>query len=148
MADALNIADPRVARLAAWWEHLTPASLATLTSVYDEHLHFVDPFNDVRGAAALLALLMRMFERLDEPRFVMLDVASQAHGAVLIWDFHYRLRDWQPTRQRLIHGASHVRFGADGRVIEHRDYWDAAAQVYAQLPLLGGVLRWLRHRIG
>lgn len=148
MADALNDTEPRVARICAWWEGLSPASLAALTTVYDDEVHFVDPFNDLHGAAALQALLRRMFERLVEPRFVVRETALHAQGAVLIWDFHYRLRGWQPARQRRIHGASHLRFGADGRVIEHRDYWDAAGEVYAHLPLLGGVLRWLGRHIG
>lgn len=148
MADALIAKDPRVARLCAFWEQLSPATLATLTAIYDDDTLFSDPFNDIRGAPAVHALLTRMFERLSVARFVVREVALQDHGAVLVWDFHYRLRDWQPTRDRLIHGVSHVRFGADGRVTEHRDYWDAAAQVYAHLPLLGAVLRWLRHRIG
>lgn len=89
-----------------------------------------------------------MFQRLHEPRFVVHAVALQHDGAVLMWDFDYRLRDWQPQRERSIHGLSHVRFGDDGRLIEHRDYWDAAAQVYAQLPLFGSVLRWLQARLG
>ena len=148
MADALKYGDLRVARVCAFWENLSPATLASLATVYHDDTRFTDPFNSLHGAAALHTLLTRMFERLDEPRFVIVEVAPQDHGAFLVWDFHYRLRDWQATRARLIHGVSHVRFGADGRVVSHRDYWDAASQVYEQLPLLGGVLRWLKHRIG
>ncbi|MCC6708253.1 MAG: nuclear transport factor 2 family protein [Gammaproteobacteria bacterium] len=144
----MTISDPRVTTVCRLWETLSPDSLATLASVYHEQVHFIDPFNDIRGTAALQALLTRMFERLAEARFVVLEVALQADGAVLIWDFHYRLRDWQPARQRLIHGLTHLRFDDDGRVLEHRDYWDASMQVYAQLPLLGAVLRWLRRHIG
>ena len=144
----MTISDPRVTTVCRLWETLSPDSLATLASVYHEQAHFIDPFNDIRGTAALQALLTRMFERLAEARFEVLEVALQADGAVLIWNFHYRLRDWQPARQRLIHGLTHLRFGDDGRVLEHRDYWDASMQVYAQLPLLGAVLRWLRRHIG
>ena len=148
MADTLKYGNIRVARVCAFWENLSPATLASLASVYHDDTLFSDPFNNLHGAAALHTLLTRMFERLHEPRFVIVEVAPQEHGAFLVWDFHYRLHDWQPTRTRLIHGVSHVRFGADGRVVSHRDYWDAASQVYEQLPLLGGVLRWLKHRIG
>lgn len=144
----MTLTDPRVTRICAFWETLSPDTLVMLASVYQEQVHFIDPFNDILGTAALHGLLTRMFERLVEPRFVVREVALQADGAVLIWDFHYRLRDWQPARQRLIHGLTHLRFGDDGRVLEHRDYWDASMQVYAQLPLLGAVLRWLRRHIG
>ena len=147
MADALRNTDLRVARVCAFWEHLNPATLSALPSVYADDARFCDPFNDLRGIPAIEALLRRMFERLDTPRFVVLEVALQDDGAVLLWDFHYRLRDWQPNRERLIHGTSHLRFGADGRVIEHRDYWDAAAQVYEHLPVLGTLLSWLKRRL-
>lgn len=148
MAEPVRGADIRVARVCAFWEGLSPATLAALTSVYHDDVRFIDPFNDVHGAPALRALLTRMFDRLVSPRFVVCEVALQEHGAMLVWDFHYRLRGEQDARARLIHGVSHLRFSADGRVIEHRDYWDAAAQVYEHLPVLGSVLRWLKKRIG
>ena len=148
MADPLIDQDPRVARVCAFWESLSPASLVGLRAVYSETVQFRDPFNDLHDADQLEALLTRMFERLQTPRFVVREVALQNDGAVLVWDFHYRLRGWQPQRDRHIHGASHVRFGADGRVTVHRDYWDAAAEVYEQLPVLGALLRWVKHRVG
>ena len=36
---------------------------------------------------------------------------------------------------------------ADGRVAYHRDYWDAAEEVYEKIPLLGGLLRWIKRRL-
>ncbi|MFM2059344.1 MAG: hypothetical protein RLY71_3729, partial [Pseudomonadota bacterium] len=50
-----------------------------------------------------------------------------------------------PTEQ-CIRGCTHFQFGADGRVTLHRDYWDAAEELYAKLPLLGGLMRLLRRR--
>ncbi|WP_413888997.1 hypothetical protein [Candidatus Aalborgicola defluviihabitans] len=34
----------------------------------------------------------------------------------------------------------------DGRILDHRDYWDAAEELYEKLPLLGGLMRWLKRR--
>ena len=42
----------------------------------------------------------------------------------------------QPTT---IRGATHLEFDTDGKVMLHRDYWDAAEELYARLP----VLKWL-----
>lgn len=36
-------------------------------------------------------------------------------------------------------GATHLAFDAAGKVAYHRDYWDAAEELYARLP----VLKWL-----
>ena len=42
--------------------------------------------------------------------------------------------------------ASHMRFAADGRVVYHRDYWDAAEELYEKLPVLGPLMRWLKRQ--
>ena len=34
-----------------------------------------------------------------------------------------------------------------GKVVYHRDYWDTAEELYAKLPLLGGLMRFLRRRL-
>jgi steroid delta-isomerase len=43
-----------------------------------------------------------------------------------------------------VRGASHLRFDAAGKVVLHRDYWDAAEELYAKLPLIGCVMRGLQ----
>jgi len=32
------------------------------------------------------------------------------------------------------------------RVAVHRDYWDAAEELYEKLPVLGSLMRWLKRR--
>jgi steroid delta-isomerase len=47
----------------------------------------------------------------------------------------------------VIRGASHLRFDADGKVVWHRDYWDAAEELYAKLPGIGWLMRTLGRRL-
>ena len=35
----------------------------------------------------------------------------------------------------------------DGRITLHRDYWDAAEELYEKLPVIGTLMRWLRRRL-
>jgi hypothetical protein len=37
-------------------------------------------------------------------------------------------------------------FDAQGLITLHRDYWDAAEELYEKLPVLGGLMRWLKKR--
>jgi hypothetical protein len=48
------------------------------------------------------------------------------------------------TEEQCIRGATHICFATDGRVTMHRDYWDAAEELYEKLPLLGGLMRFLK----
>ncbi len=130
--------------LVRFYEELTPASLDRFPEFYAEHAGFKDPFNEVRGVAAIRAIFEHMFRQVAEPRFVVLERLVGDHGAVLIWEFHFRAGLRAKGRARLIRGASHLRFGPDGRIACHRDYWDAAEELYMKLPVLGAVMRGLR----
>jgi steroid delta-isomerase len=137
-------ADPRVARVVEFFERLSPGDVARLHEVYAANARFRDPFNDVRGIDAIARIFDAMFERLEDCRFVILEAVADERGALLTWDFTFRIRRWRPSVTRRIHGATHLRFDADGRIDLHRDYWDAAGELYEQLPLVGPVLRRLR----
>jgi len=140
-------ADPRVACVIEFYERLAPQDVARLHEIYAEDAYFCDPFNEVRGHAAIARIFDDMFRRLDDCRFVILEAVVDERGALLVWDFTFRIRRWRPGVTRRIHGASHLRFDAAGRVAYHRDYWDAAGELWEKLPLIGPVLRLLRRRL-
>jgi hypothetical protein len=33
------------------------------------------------------------------------------------------------------------------RIDLHRDYWDAAEEMYEKFPLVGSLMRWLKNRV-
>lgn len=132
-----------LARLVAFYEHLSPQSLAQLGAVYAPDAHFKDPFNEVVGHAAILAIFEHMFVQVDTPRFVVLESLGQGGQAFLTWEFRFHMKRLVSGEQ-CIRGATHVRFDTQGRVVLHRDYWDVAEELYEKLPLLGGFMRMLR----
>jgi steroid Delta-isomerase len=141
-----SVSDANLKRLIGYFQTLSPESVARIGEFYTEHAYFRDPFNEVRDIESLKHIFSDMFERLHEPRFVVTETIMQEHGAVLIWDFTFRMKSLKPDLPRRIHGLSHVKFADDGRVNYHRDYWDAAGELYEQFPFIGPVLRWLKRR--
>ena len=143
----MKSSDPRVQRIIDGFEHLTPADVARLGEWYTPDARFKDPFNEVQGVAAIQRIFAHMFETLDEPRFVIREAIVQRDQCFLSWDFLFRMK--RLRRDILtVHGGSHLVFAADGRVALHRDYWDAAEELYEKLPLVGGLMRWLKRRAG
>nr|WP_028312078.1 nuclear transport factor 2 family protein [Derxia gummosa] len=136
--------DPRTAAIVAAWEGLTPATVPALLARYADDARFRDPFNDVRGHAAIARILDHMFRSLGSPRFMVTSAVTEGEDAFLIWDFSFHRTGGRPMS---IHGVTHLRFAADGRVALHRDYWDAAEELYAKLPVIGAVMRWLRGKL-
>ena len=140
-----RVTDPAVQRIVTRFEQLSPQDLPRLAEIYAEGAHFKDPFNDVRGLAAIEGIFRHMFAALEGPRFVIRDAVVQGEQCFLSWDFHFRMPRLGAAEQ-VIHGGSHLRLGADGRIDEHRDYWDAAEELYEKLPVLGALMRWLKRR--
>jgi hypothetical protein len=131
-----------VAALASFYETLAPESLRRIGDFYAPDARFRDPFNDVVGVAAIERIFAHMFATVDAPRFRVTARFEQEREAMLGWDFHMRLRG----HELVIRGVTHLRFDATGRVVLHRDYWDVASELYARLPLVGPLTRWLQRR--
>jgi steroid delta-isomerase len=136
--------DARTTRLADAYTQLTRDSLPALLALYAENACFKDPFNDVRGHAAIGRVFTQMFEELREPRFTVQVAAGEGDDAFLTWELHFQRQGGQAM---VIRGASHLRYSPAGLVMLHRDYWDAAEELYAKLPLLGTLMRALRRRL-
>ena len=106
---------------------------------------FKDPFNEVAGVGAIAAIFEHMFSALVQPRFEVREVVVQGDDAFLVWDFLFQFRGGSTTTQR-VRGTTHLKWGPDERVIWHRDYWDAAEELYEKLPVVGALMRWLKRR--
>jgi steroid delta-isomerase len=141
----VNLEDPRIEKIVVLFEHLTPQSLPRLAEIYTPDARFKDPFNDVQGTAAIVAIFAHMFQSLDEPRFVIRDTVLQGDQCFLSWDFNFRMKRFDPALQ-CIRGGSHLHLAPDGRIAVHRDYWDAAEELYEKLPVVGSLMRWLKAR--
>ncbi len=136
-----------LARIVAFFEHIAPGDVARIGEIYAADACFRDPFNDVRGVAEIARVYAHMFEQLDDCRFVVTGTVAEGGDVFLIWDFTFRIKRWRPAEVQTIHGVSHLKLTADGKIGYHRDYWDAAQELYAKLPVIGPVLRLLRRAL-
>ena len=136
-----------VTRVIALYEQLSPDSLARLDRCYAADARFKDPFNEVQGLAAIAGIFEHMFRALQAPRFIVTGRVVQGEQAFLTWEFRFRFRRGEAGEQ-CVRGASHLLFSPQGLIVQHRDYWDAAEELYEKLPLLGPLMRWLRRRAG
>lgn len=129
--------------LIRFFETIETGSLSQLAQVYSQDVFFKDPFNEVRGLPEVVRIFSHMFEQVDRPRFVVTNHVLQGDQAFLTWDFLFRMKRFSAAEQ-CIRGATHLRFDPDGRANFHRDYWDAAEELYEKLPVLGSLMRGLK----
>ena len=135
-----------VARISAYFETLSPPSLADIGTLYTPDARFKDPFNEVRGVPAIRGIFEHMFHNLHQPRFVVTQQVVDGAQVFLVWEFRFRFQRFDTTTEQVIRGGSHLVLAPDGRISDHRDYWDAAEELYEKLPVVGGLMRWLKRR--
>ncbi len=133
-------------RLAQYFETLSPQSVAQVGAHYAADARFKDPFNDVRGVPAVEQIFAHMFTALDTPHFVVTGQVVQGLQCFMTWEFRFGFKNFKRGEQQVILGASQLVFSDAGLVTLHRDYWDAAEELYEKLPLVGGLMRWLKRR--
>jgi len=133
----------RFDELAEWFETLSPVSLQSIAKVYAPSATFRDPFNDVRGVESVRQVYQHMFETLVEPRFVITSKVIESASAFMTWRFLFMLRG----KAYAIEGGTHFVVDEQGLIVIHRDYWDAAQELYEKIPVLGAVLRGLRRKL-
>ena len=133
-------------RLADFYEILSLATLHQLDVLYAAEARFKDPFNEVRGVPAIQAIFAHMFGALEQPRFVVTGRVVQGNQCFLTWDFLFAFQRFDKGVTQTVRGASHLVLDDEGLVTLHRDYWDAAEELYEKLPVVGALMRWLRRR--
>ena len=141
-----QVADAAVQRLVQFFEQLKPQDLPRLPEIYAPEASFKDPFNEVQGLPAIERIFAHMFEALDQPHFVVTERIVQGQQCFLVWDFRFRFKRFDTTTWQTVRGGTHLAFDAQGLVTLHRDYWDAAEELYEKLPVVGGLMRWLKRR--
>jgi ketosteroid isomerase-like protein len=133
-------------RIRQFFEQLSPQSLSQIGTLYTDDARFKDPFNAVRGVPAITRIFEHMFTSLHEPHFVVTQRLVDGAQVFLVWEFRFRFKRFDTVTAQVIRGGSHLLLASDGRIQDHRDYWDAAEELYEKLPGVGAVMRWLKRR--
>jgi hypothetical protein len=144
--EAADCADA-VRAFVRYFESLSAQSLHELDRYYAANARFKDPFNDVTGMAAIRQIFDHMFLATKQPQFVVTRTVCQGSQCFLTWEFRFEFKNFKQGQKQLILGATHLEFSSTGLVTLHRDYWDAAEEMYEKLPVLGGLMRWLKKRV-
>lgn len=136
---------PVVERFKQTYNRLNAQSLGLLNELYSDDIEFHDPFHRIAGLPSLRQYFAKLNARVESCSFTFGEDVTQGNCAVLTWTVflkHPRLNGGESVT---VPGSTHIRFR--DKVFYHRDYFDAGAMLYEQIPLIGMVIRIIKDRV-
>jgi hypothetical protein len=130
------------------FNQLDKNSLDLVDTIYHPDIRFTDPAHTLDGLPALKQYFASLYENIRSIRFIFDARIQSGDQAFVIWTMeisHPRLAKGRPVA---VDGCSHLTFASDGTVKNHRDYFDLGAMIYEQLPLVGGLIKTVKKRLG
>ena len=125
---------------------LDASNLHRLDELYREDIEFRDPLHRIHGLPALRDYFAQLYANVQDLRY-------EFHGAdevrpgqgYLRWTLHFRHPRLNGNKPIRLDGCSHLKW--TDRVHFHQDYFDAGALLYEHVPVLGGLIGWLKGRL-
>ena len=123
-------------------------NLSLLDNIYHPDICFIDPAHTLDGLPALKQYFASLYENVRSIRFAFDAPMQSGRRAVVTWTLHMTHPRLAKGRPVAVQGCSCLTFAPDDRVTGHRDYFDLGAMIYEHLPLVGGLIRTVKKRLG
>lgn len=142
-------ADPQLEAFCAFFKNLDKSCTKSLYKFYTPDIVFQDALHRIEGTESLERYFSSLYSNVTACHFVFHERQRNGQEAFTTWTLHLEHPRLNKGRVVEVEGCSHLRFADDGsgRVVRHRDYFDAGALLYERLPLLGGAIRLIKRQL-
>lgn len=113
-------------------------------NLYAKDAFFKDGYKEVKGAEAIETYFIATTKAIVSCTFDITDVSVHEGNYYFRWVMKLTIqRDRDNPMEQV--GMSHVRFGPDGKVVFHTDYWDTSI-VFERAPVIGSIIQWAKEQ--
>ena len=109
---------------------------------YSEDVVFEDPTQKQKGLKAYLAAQEGLLSRCDDVLLKPLAIACDGHTAFVEWEMGLKIKGIEFVYP----GATRLLLNDEGKIVDHRDYFDFVGPTFGPVPVIGGFVRWLYKR--
>jgi len=114
---------------------------------YAENTHFLDPVVDLKGRNAVREYYRSLYENVESIRFEFSGKVTQGQEQVAFWTMILRAKRLNGGKEIRVIGNSHFQFDpSTGLAVYHRDYFDMGEFIYERIPVVGGLIRYIKGR--
>jgi hypothetical protein len=111
-------------------------------AIYAKDVHFIDPTQERYGIDAYILAQNNLLQRCDDVYLEPHTVAFNKAAAFVEWTMGLKIQGIE----FIYPGTTRMTFDLDGKIVEHRDYFDFIGPTFGPVPILGNFVRWLYKR--
>tara|TARA_B100000700_G_C15054584_1_gene862147 strand:+ start:1013 stop:1438 length:426 start_codon:yes stop_codon:yes gene_type:complete len=119
-----------------------PPSRKEWESLYSEKVKFIDPTQEKNGIDEYIKAQNGLINRCDDIYLKCHSIAINKNVAFVEWSMGLKIKGLE----FIYDGTTKLLFNEEGKVKEHRDYFDFCSGTFGRVPILGVFLRWLYSR--
>ena len=118
-----------------------PTTAEKVSRLYAPDLYFNDTVTTIRNRDALTAYMGKTSQKVNTSRVDIDQVLRDGVDVFVRWTMHFESSAYGIRVDSNTIGMTHLRFDANGQIVLHQDFWDSAAGLYSQLPIVGFFVR-------
>ena len=111
-------------------------------SLYNKDVKFIDPTQERNGIDAYIKAQDGLIKRCDDIYLKSHSIAINKNVAFIEWTMGLKIK----KLVFLYDGTTRLIFDQEGKVKEHRDYFDFCTGTFGKVPVIGSFVRWLYSR--
>ena len=137
-----------IERFKDFYAIFTPENVsARVRNVYAKDAYLRDAFKELNGIEDIQAYMLRLLNAVESCTFEFLDVAVSGGEYYFRWVLESKSKAIKKGQIMRSYGMSHIRFDETGKVTFHMDYWDSASGLLEHIPLLGGLIKFIKRKV-
>jgi len=118
------------------FEQLKISTICNLVNCLHESFIFIDPFNKIIGKKSFRKFLEKMFIKIKNPKFRILNILEEKNLTLIKWNFEYEI-----SKKKINFDGVSELIIRQNLIYKHIDYWDSGRNVYSHLPIIGAVFK-------
>lgn len=132
-------------KFKSYFENLDNSKVNSLKDIYSFDILFQDPVHKIEGLDNLERYFSKLNSNLENGKFKFTSEYVIENKAILEWEMVLATK--RPRANVTAQGISILSI-KDNKVTSHRDYFDVGEVFYENIPVIGGILRLIKRRIG
>jgi len=110
--------------------------------LYNKTVKFIDPTQEKNGIDAYIKAQDGLIKRCDDIYLESHSIAINKNIAFVEWTMGLKIKGIE----FIYDGTTRLLFDEEGKVKEHRDYFDFCSGTFGSIPVIGAFLKWLYSR--